>query len=196
MRIESIRQHLRRYSILGRRRTTINHAFASAIALNDEYDRQRVIDAIRALGLDPDKDLTCVYCDRKPAQTWDHVFGLVKGGQYAGFGHTVGNLLPCCRDCNSLKGNRELSSFLSGLIEDHERLNAKLEKLKSHFDHYLPPKLAFDEFRRICPDEMKQLQEAKNIILSEMSRADKIAEAIRKKVKEHLDGVVTQGGIA
>jgi hypothetical protein len=39
MKRESIRNHLRPYSILGRRRITINHAFASAIAPYDEIEK-------------------------------------------------------------------------------------------------------------------------------------------------------------
>jgi len=41
MRYKSIASHLRHYSMLGRRRTTINHAFASAAAPSDEFDDER-----------------------------------------------------------------------------------------------------------------------------------------------------------
>ena len=40
MKIKSIKNHLQPYSILGKRQTTINHAFASAIAsleVNNRY---------------------------------------------------------------------------------------------------------------------------------------------------------------
>src|SRR5438876_5463729 len=88
--LDSIRKHLQPYSILNRRRTTIAHAFASAIATVEDYDRSRVADAIGALGQDPDSDLLCVYCG-EPAQTWDHLMGLVKNGSWSGFGHTLTN---------------------------------------------------------------------------------------------------------
>jgi 5-methylcytosine-specific restriction endonuclease McrA len=39
----------------------------------------------------------CAYC-LNPADTLDHVIPLVRGGR-----HTIGNLLPACRSCNSSK---------------------------------------------------------------------------------------------
>ena len=42
----------------------------------------------------------CVYCGRKTARlTQDHITPLSKGGS-----HTVSNVLPACRPCNSKKG--------------------------------------------------------------------------------------------
>ncbi len=55
MRRESIKDHLRPYSIYGRRVTTINHAFASAIAINDVYDDALIKQAIVDLGQDPEQ---------------------------------------------------------------------------------------------------------------------------------------------
>lgn len=44
----------------------------------------------------------CFYCSA-PADTFDHVVPLVRGGR-----HTIGNLLPACRSCNSRKRHRML----------------------------------------------------------------------------------------
>jgi 5-methylcytosine-specific restriction endonuclease McrA len=42
----------------------------------------------------------CVYCGTKPKRlTQDHVTPLSKGGS-----HTVSNIVPACRSCNSRKG--------------------------------------------------------------------------------------------
>jgi len=62
LRYNSIRGHLRPYSIVGRRRTTINHAFASAIAPCDAFDEVSVRETIVLLGQNPDLDLQCSYC--------------------------------------------------------------------------------------------------------------------------------------
>lgn len=43
----------------------------------------------------------CVYCAKKTDLTMDHIIPLSKGGQ-----HTMENILPACRSCNSRKGNR------------------------------------------------------------------------------------------
>lgn len=102
MRLKTIATHLRPYRMLASRRTTINHMFAAAIAPNDIFDEQRVREAMILLGNDPDGDLACAYCGN-PAETWDHVFATVKNSRFSGHGHQLGNLLPCCKQCNSRK---------------------------------------------------------------------------------------------
>jgi hypothetical protein len=64
MKIDSIKAHLQPYSIMKKRQTTINHAFASAIAPSDAYDAKTVKEAVAMLGQDPEKDLLCVYADQ------------------------------------------------------------------------------------------------------------------------------------
>jgi hypothetical protein len=89
MKKQSIKTHLKPYSIFQKRKTTINHAFASALAPNDEYNEQVLNNAVRLLGQKPEDELVCVYCGGK-AETW----GLVKDSQLRGYGHQIGNLIP------------------------------------------------------------------------------------------------------
>lgn len=111
MRYESVKKHLKPYGIHRRRATTINHAFAAAIAPHDAYDAAQTLEAVAALGQKPDRDLECVYCGGT-AETWDHVFATVRGGGFSGHGHRLGNLVPCCKPCNSSKGNQDWTRFL------------------------------------------------------------------------------------
>jgi len=76
MRYTGIKEHLKPYSIASRK-STIAYAFASAIAPHDEFDDEKVREAIVWLGQDPDSDLRCAYCD-SGAKSWDHVNGIVK----------------------------------------------------------------------------------------------------------------------
>lgn len=46
VKINDIKRHLKSYSIYGKRKTTINHAFASALAINDEYSEEEVRKAL------------------------------------------------------------------------------------------------------------------------------------------------------
>ena len=105
MRTSTIRKHLDTYKIASERKTTINHAFASALAPADAFDKDRVARAMEVLGQDPSGDLHCVYCFAD-AETWDHVVGLVKDGNLRGYGRQLGNLVPCCKNCNSSKGGK------------------------------------------------------------------------------------------
>lgn len=114
MKAKSITVHLKPYRMLASRRTTINHMFAAAIAPHDVYDEKRIRDAVILLGNDPDRDLECAYCGA-PAETWDHVFATVKNSRFSGHGHRLGNLLPCCKPCNSRKGNKPWETYLASL---------------------------------------------------------------------------------
>lgn len=186
MKRDSIRAHLRPYSIYGRRITTMNHAFASAIALNDDYDDARMSQSLRALGQNPDADLRCAYCESKPAETWDHVFGLVTHKQFSGHGHTMGNLLPCCRDCNSQKGNRDWRTFLRTKCDDESSYLARTEKLERYFAEFGNVRFDQTDIARLCPNEMQRYTAIQQQIALLMKEADVLAEAIRSKIKVHL----------
>lgn len=189
MKRQSINEHLQPYSILGRRKTTINHAFASALALYDDASDvdALVSQAIKDLGQDPESDLICFYCDTRPAETWDHIFGLVKDGQYAGFGHTLGNLVPCCKLCNSKKQNKNWQEFLKSTLTDEDRYLAKVAQMEMYLKRYLPPQFGSEQIKELCPAEFEELEMLRKNIFSLMKRADEVAETIRLKVRSHVE---------
>jgi hypothetical protein len=61
MHYSTIRNHLKPYVIVARRKTTINHAFAAAIAPSDKYIADTVREVMLALGQAPES-LLCAYC--------------------------------------------------------------------------------------------------------------------------------------
>jgi len=182
VKMSSIRSHLRPYSIAGRRLTTINHAFASAIAPCETYDSDRVAQSIRDLGQNPKKELKCVYCGR-PAKTWDHVYGLVKDRQYSGYGHTLGNLVPCCPQCNERKGGKEWSEFLRTTTRDKSKLKRKMAELESYFKKHPAKSISLQQIQRLCPKEMRRLMTQQRKIRTSMEEADRIVKEIREKVR-------------
>ena len=181
MKKESIKNHLKPYSIIDRRITTINNAFASAIAPSDEYNEEVLINAIKLLGQDPQKDLLCVYCG-KEAQTWDHVFGLVSEVKFSGYGHVLGNLLPCCQTCNSRKGNRDWDKYVTS--PGDKNLKRKRETaIKQYLKKYLPEKLSYEKIKGICPNEIQKYESIQNKVIKLMKEADRLAVTIRAKIK-------------
>ena len=179
MKIKSIKHHLQPYSIMGKRETTINHAFASAIAPNDSYDEKIIKEAVKTLEQNPDEDLLCAYCGDL-AETWDHVFGLVKNSKFSGYGHTIGNLLPCCKKCNSEKGNKNWEDFIKTKTSDINRYNILLQ----YFKKYLPNTIDYNNIKRFCSYEINELEIIKSKIFELMKEADNIAIKVRKKVKK------------
>lgn len=174
MRIKSIATHLRPYLMVARRRTTINHAFASAVAPSDAYDEDRVATAMRSLGLDPD-NLECAYCG-SPAETWDHIFATVKDSQFSGYGHRLGNLLPCCKPCNSKKGNRPWESHLRSLELSPPIAKRRAALIQQHINCYLLE----DELPKSSPDH-QQLDEIRRAVIGLLEEGDRIAARIREK---------------
>lgn len=175
MRARSIASHLKPYSILKKRRTTIAHAFASALAPTDLYDEDKVIAALKALRQDPD-NLRCVYCF-EPAETWDHLFSLVKNGESNGHGHQIGNLVPCCRHCNSAKGGKTFELYIDSLVPSDLKKRATLKApLHAH------AQLAKISDSRPSARErklLKQYREIQNHVLALLKQADECAAEIR-----------------
>jgi hypothetical protein len=176
---DSIKGHLNPYSISKKRKTTINHAFASAIAPVDLYDdvRTKLDEALRSLELDPEGDLRCVYCG-EDAETWDHLVGLVKDGELRGYGHQLGNLVPCCKKCNSRKGSKNWDVFLEETVPNEQALLKKLKLIKDYHDNYatrVEPDCLDKELR----DDIKRYRAIREEIFERMNEADKIAERIR-----------------
>jgi hypothetical protein len=181
MKYPAIRYHLRPYKILERRKTTINHAFAAAIAPFDEYDDERIKCAVETLGQDPNEPLVCVYCER-PAQTWDHVFGTVKNSRFSGHGHRLGNLLPACKSCNSSKGNKNWKDFLVQLAILEEISDEVRENRESRITRYLAEH-AYTDAEPIGSPEYERLLGIHSEVLALLREADDLAEAIRNQAE-------------
>lgn len=180
MKLADIKPHLRPYSLVQRRKTTINHAFASALAPCDRYDEERLKRAMAVLGQADLDDLRCVYCGTA-GETWDHLIGLVKDSELNGYGHQVGNLVPCCRACNSLKGNREWREFLRSAIPDpvrREGVESVLGKYLSTFATEVDLSRAQAEH----PQEWERYVQIKHQIIELMAEADRLAKQLRLQV--------------
>jgi 5-methylcytosine-specific restriction endonuclease McrA len=171
MHFSSVRSHLKPYVIVARRRTTINHAFAAAIAPSDIYDASNVKNAMLEIGQDPE-DLKCVYCEL-PAQTWDHVFATVKNSAFSGHGHRLGNLLPCCKPCNSAKGNKDWQVFLRARHPEvsGEHIGRIEQYLKKYAGDYCPPALSA---------EYQRMLEIRTEVMALLAEADTLAKVIRE----------------
>jgi len=175
MRKEKIKQHLKDYKIYNKRKSTIINAFASALALYKEYDEEIMTKALQMLGQDPNENLRCFYCD-KTATTFDHIYGIVKDKKYAGYGHEIGNLIPCCQSCNSSKRNTDWREFLKKNPE-------KIKILENYIRTFLPQKNDEDWINDLFPEKMKEYNELKEQILELMKKADDLASQIKKEIQ-------------
>ena len=53
----------------------------------------------------------CAYCGQ-PATHLDHLHPMIRDNEPTGYGTDPGNLVPCCKDCNTPKGNKEWEQFM------------------------------------------------------------------------------------
>jgi hypothetical protein len=175
MRYKDIRRYLKPYSMVASRTTTISHAFAASIAPCDPFDDQRVREALRVLGQDPDGELQCAYCGAR-AETWDHVHATVQKKKFSGYGHRLGNLLPCCKPCNSRKGNKNWLVFLETLPATAALRAERVGRITTYLTKYG----ARDSVPEHLP-EYEQLQELRRQVLQLLREADDLATVVRRK---------------
>lgn len=181
MKKHDLKRHLNTYSIFKKRGTTINHAFASAISYYGNYDEIEINTALKLLYQNPNSDLKCVYCNKK-AESWDHLESLVKDGMFTGYGHELGNLVPCCKRCNSSKGRKNYTSFINGLLIDDEQKQNLIHKLTNYKNAYSTNIIDTKSSHFIVLT--KKYYEIKNQIFELMKEADIEAEMIREKLKK------------
>ncbi len=181
MRKQDIKRHLQDYSILNKRKTTINHAFASALSISDLYDESKIDLALKILGQDPDNDLICVYCGND-AETWDHIKAVVNEKEFSGYGHRINNLLPCCKKCNSKKGNKDWMVFLH-----HEGFltQDKVDRINKYIS--LDSLSILETLKEECSVELIELNNIKFQIFELMKIGDEKAKFIREKIREKIN---------
>lgn len=180
MKKTSIKAHLKKYSLVQKRKTTINNAFASAIAPFDAYDEQRIDAAITFLGQFPDENLVCVYCG-EDAETWDHLVSLVEGGKLRGFGHQLGNLVPCCKACNSQKGSKDFAVFIKSSANIKDNKEKLIDRLRIYAQKFAQP-LSIELVETHVPQEWNRYNQIRSEIIDLLKEADELADVLRERI--------------
>lgn len=179
MKKTTIKKHLNAYSIYGKRNSTINHAFASALAPFDNYDENKINEALQFLGQKGEAELLCVFCNNK-ATSWDHLTGLVKDKQLRGYGYQIGNLVPCCGTCNSQKGSKEFETFIKEDSVKEDTAKTVLINLLNNYQKKFAKEINIQNLEN--EDEFKKYQFLKEQIFKLMQEADVIATGLRTKI--------------
>jgi hypothetical protein len=166
--------------ISGTRSTTVCHSFAGAIAPLNRHSDLDLISALEGLGQNPYGDLDCVYCE-VCATGWDHLVGLVKDGELRGFGHQLGNLVPCCHSCNSSKGGKDWEKYLRSVVPDDVAYETKRCMLAAHLERYATP-IDLERLAILMPELWARYCELKRLLFTSMAEADEIAAELCREV--------------
>jgi hypothetical protein len=176
---DDIKKQLRPHRIQDRA-STLTTAFAQAIAPNEKFDHDRVLNAFRDLNQNPVR-LICVFCG-KPATTWDHLIPLVIEKHFSGYGQWLGNLVPSCAECNASKRRVDWHYFLATKVHNNQELRARTRLLERYVKNYGRRPISQKTIDKLCPTEMRRLNALKESIFDRMKEADQIADKIRHKL--------------
>lgn len=73
-------------------------------------------------------DNKCAYCGQE-ATHLDHLHPMIRDNEPTGFGTDPGNLVPCCKNCNTPKGNMAWADFMrSSKCKHMEKPNKTLQE--------------------------------------------------------------------
>lgn len=144
------------------RLSSIRNAIAQAVMPYHEFDPATWVAAMEFLGQDA-ASLTCVYCGVSEPSGLDHLDALVVRYRPNGRGHQVGNLVPCCVDCNSSRGNKAFALFVAEsprIRGDRAALAELLTSYQAAFSveiDWTPLEPFFDEVDRMVEDQLVPL---------------------------------------
>jgi len=138
----------------------------------DRYDEAIARAAITLLGQNPDAALSCACCGEL-AQTWDHVNATVKNSRFSGYGHRIGNLLPCCKDCNSKKGSKTWTAYMD-LLKGRDGYEARRTAIGRYLQSLSTIDAVSDSVTGVSELEIIRLK-----VLSLLEEGDELAGRIR-----------------
>jgi len=102
---------------------------------------------------------------------------MVEKSELRGYGHQLGNLMPCCRTCNSRKGATQWEAYLKRIDEsNYERKRALIAQYLAQNAVEFDLKRAEQEH----PEDWKRYIEIREQILKLMDDADRIADRLRR----------------
>ena len=121
----------------------------------------------------------CIYCGSS-ANSFDHIFNLVRNGSPTGYMTEKNNLVPCCSNCNSKKSGKNWEDFIES---DYFKSFAGWEKrhdfLRRVIEQYQPLKI---DFKVDMPNEFDEFQKLRSKLLEQMDEIERALNEIRKKV--------------
>jgi hypothetical protein len=104
--------------------------------------------------------------------------GLVQDRRFSGFGHALGNLVPCCRECNSAKGNKPWEIYLRSKGDGAE-IDALAARLRAYQIFFDMPGVPYESLRAKVPQDIAEFEAIEDEIMRLMARADEVAARIR-----------------
>lgn len=170
--LSKFKSAMKPYKLMARS-STVNNAFAQALAPVDTYDAGRLESAFREMGLVNEHGLVCTYCSRR-AGSVDHLNPLVKDSKFTGWGHVFGNLVPACANCNQSKGGKPWREFVREVgVSEH------LVRSLEDYEKQAPPPISQDDLAEFYPDLIDAYNRLRALNIDTLKAAQSLANEIR-----------------
>lgn len=168
------------------RTSTIAKSLATSIIPRIEPTQDEINRVKAFFPVDGELKLKCAYCS-DPATEWDHFHPLIKDKKPSGYVTEIFNLVPCCRNCNSSKGNREWRDWMENSNsekspqrrKDPELIKANKDRLEEYDDTKKFPKRII-EWSNV--DGFKKYWENYDKICEAIDEAQNQAEEVKKNL--------------
>lgn len=177
--LKLFKKYLKKYKTTGRT-STLSHAFASALAMSENYDETVLIERLLILGQEPNQPLRCVFC-QADARTIDHLNGLVENSRFTGHGHVIGNLVPCCETCNTSKGSKPWRDFANSIGTPKEQIARIAE-----YESFAPKPMSEVDLKALYPDLIEAYERLRNLSHELLRTADNLANEIQRLETKRL----------
>ena len=177
--LKLFKKYLKKYKTTNRT-STLSHAFASALAMSENYDETVLIERLLILGQEQNQPLRCVFCQAE-ARTIDHLNGLVENSRFTGHGHVIGNLVPCCETCNTSKGSKPWRDFANLIGTPEEQITRIAE-----YESFAPKPMSEVDLKALYPDLMEAYERLRNLSHDLLRTADNLANEIQRLETKRL----------
>lgn len=106
--------------------STITNSFYASILPFNSFTDKDVNNRLESLGYSDleieSVNICCIYCGAE-ANTWDHLYPLIKNKEATGYYHDISNMVPSCNTCNSSKGSKDYKEWLSSNARTNKRIS-------------------------------------------------------------------------
>ncbi len=172
---------------IARQATSINRAFALAVAPTDVYTEKEATNALRALGQLLAGPWKCVYGCGREAANWDHLTSLVKNQLPRGPGNQYGNLVPACKRCDEIKDSRSYLDWQDFVRRnpDSQLDGSQKEALITLLTSYTAScgrMTTIEDLDRLAPQEWAAYSQIRLDIHQKLKEADELVAILRAKL--------------
>lgn len=162
--------------------SSITNSFVNGIIPVINPTDEEISNALEALGMD-ENNIHCIYCGG-PYSEWDHLHPLIVDKLPSGYISEINNLVPCCSNCNSSKGNKEWSEFM-----DTKKSTSGWEDRRKCLEKYNADRkrvrLSQDDFKAACGEEnWKQHWANCEDLVNKIKEYQVLSDEIRRLMQE------------